>query len=233
MRKRLMKGTAYALCAALTMTSLPTLEVLANNGLLSGDPILAQVGTPSQAERDTEPETIVDDLELEFPELPELPEIPDKATSSQANKPPVDIVVQPSLVPVKKVALTATSSLGDIWDPWSGKTSFEFLSGNQGEGTEEKPYLIKNREQFMGLSELTAMGMLVPEAEGAKYAGDYSGCYFALGENIDLQGVNWIPIGFYRDSSENVGEVPNPFSGYFDGNGKTIKKLKTKFLCRL
>ena len=227
MRKRLMKGTAYALCAALTMTSLPTLEVFADNGLLAGESILAQVGTPSQAERDTEtekePETIVDDLE---PELAELPEIPDKATSSQANKPPVDIVVQPSLVPVKKVALAATSSLGDIWDSWSGKTSFEFLSGNQGEGTEEKPYLIKNREQLMGLSELTAMGMLVPEAEGAKYAGDYSGCYFALGENIDLQGVNWIPIGFYRDSSENVGEVPNPFSGYFDGNGKTIKNLK-------
>jgi uncharacterized protein YjdB len=185
------------------------------------------VGTPSQAERNTEPEkepeTIVDDLELE---LPELSEVPNKATSSQANKPPVDMIVQPSLVPVKKVALAASSSLGDIWDSWSGKTSFEFLSGSQGEGTEEKPYLIKNREQLMGLSELTAMGMMVPEAEGAKYAGDYSGCYFTLGANIDLQGVSWIPIGFYRDSSENAGEVPNHFSGYFDGNGKTIKNLK-------
>ncbi len=231
MRKKMKKGTAYALCAALTMTSLPTLEVFANNVLLAGEPVLAQVGTPSQAERDIEiekkpekePETIVDDLDQNFPELSDAP---DKATCSQANKPPVEIIVQPSLVTVKKVELTAASSLGDIWDTWSGKTSFEFLSGNQGEGTEEKPYLIKNREQLMGLSELTAMGMLVPEAEGAKYAGDYSGCYFALGENIDLQGVNWIPIGFYWDSSEIAGEVPNSFNGHFDGNGKTIRNLK-------
>ncbi|MFR3730022.1 hypothetical protein [Lacrimispora sp.] len=239
MRKKLMKGTAYALCAALTMTSLPTLEVFANNDLLAAEPVLAHMGTPSQAEREKEPEkesakepekesvreseTIVDELE---PELSKVPEVPEKATSSQADKPPADMVVQPSLLSVKRVGLAAASSLGDIWDTWSGKTSFEFLSGSQGEGTEEKPYLIKNREQLMGLSELTAMGMLVPEAEGAKYAGDYSGCYFALGADIDLQGVNWIPIGFYRDSSENAGEVPNPFCGYFDGNGKTIRNLK-------
>jgi uncharacterized protein YjdB len=68
--------------------------------------------------------------------------------------------------------------------------------------------------------------MMVPEAEGAKYAGDYSGCYFALGGNIDLQGVDWIPIGFYRDSSEIAGEVSYPFSGEFDGKGYTIKNLK-------
>ncbi|WP_077609908.1 hypothetical protein [Clostridium sp. Marseille-P2415] len=119
-----------------------------------------------------------------------------------------------------------SGSLGDIWDSWSGKTSFEFLNGNNGEGTAKKPFLIKNKEQLMGLSELAAMGMTVQDAEGADYAGDYSGCYFALGGNIDLQGVDWIPIGFYRDSSESAGEVPNAFSGYFDGNGYAIKNLK-------
>ncbi len=68
--------------------------------------------------------------------------------------------------------------------------------------------------------------MMVPEAEGAKYAGDYSGCYFTLGANIDLQGVDWIPIGFYQDSSEKTGEVSHTFNGFFDGNGKSIKNLK-------
>uniref|UniRef100_UPI0032608B86 hypothetical protein n=1 Tax=Clostridium sp. NkU-1 TaxID=1095009 RepID=UPI0032608B86 len=78
----------------------------------------------------------------------------------------------------------------------------------------------------MGFSELAAMGMTVPDAEGAKYAGVYSGCYFALGGNIDLQGVDWIPIGFYRDSAENSSAVPYPFSGEFDGKGYAIKNLK-------
>jgi uncharacterized protein YjdB len=241
MNKKMMKGTAYVLCAALAMTSLPTWAVYANTDLLAGEPVFARLGTPSQADKIPDEEEIPVDtteekeLEVDLPEgeietepVKELTEVDltDPATPSQANPAPVDTLITPSLVAVKKIALESSSSLGDIWDSWSGKTSFEFLSGSQGEGTEEKPYLIKNREQLMGLSELTAMGMMVPEAEGAKYTGDYSGCYFALGANIDLQGVNWIPIGFYRDSSENAGEVPHPFSGYFDGSGKTIKNLK-------
>lgn len=123
-------------------------------------------------------------------------------------------------------ALRAANSLGDIWDDWSGKTSFEFLNGTQGDGSEKKPFLIKNREQLMGLSELAAMGMMIPDAGGADYPGDYSGCFFALGGNIDMQGVDWIPIGFYGDSSESAGPIVNAFQGDFDGNGYTIRNLK-------
>ena len=123
-------------------------------------------------------------------------------------------------------ALRAVNSLGDIWDDWSGKTSFEFLNGTQGDGSEKKPFLIKNREQLMGLSELAAMGMMIPDAGGADYPGDYSGCFFALGGNIDMQGVDWIPIGFYGDSSESAGPIVNTFQGNFDGNGYTIRNLK-------
>lgn len=239
MNKKMMKGTAYALCAALAMTSLPSWAVYANTDLLSGDPVYARMGTPSQAERIQDEEEPIDTTNETEPEInqPEgeigtepvtEPDIDwtEPATPSQANPVSVDPLLPSSLVAVKMLALETSSSLGDIWDSWSGKTSFEFLSGSQGEGTEEKPYLIKNREQLMGLSELTAMGMMVPEAEGAKYAGDYSGCYFALGANIDLQGVNWIPIGFYQDSSEIAGEVSHPFNGFFDGKGNTIKNLK-------
>lgn len=52
----------------------------------------------------------------------------------------------------------AENSLGDIWDSWSGKTSFEFLDGDHGDGSPEHPFLIKNKEQLMGLSESDTMG---------------------------------------------------------------------------
>ncbi|MGC6177913.1 N-acetylmuramoyl-L-alanine amidase family protein [Lacrimispora sp. 38-1] len=240
MRKKFVRGLAYVMCATLTITAVPPWTVYAESGTEVSS---SKVATPSEAGRDNgiEEETVNNDetpeADLTEEEAEEIPpadpepiEIPitdpaDIATPSE--------VVEPTFTDVKKVlaasflsSVPSSSFLGDIWDSWSGKTSFEFLSGSQGEGTEEKPYLIKNREQLMGLSELTAMGMMVPEAEGAKYAGDYSGCYFALGANIDLQGVDWIPIGFYQDFSEKSGEVTHTFNGFFDGNGKTIKNLK-------
>ena len=52
----------------------------------------------------------------------------------------------------------------------------------------------------MGLSELTAMGMVILDGNGVDYAGDYSGCSFALSGDIDLQGENWIPIGLLYTS---------------------------------
>ena len=230
MRKRLVRGLAYIMCAALAITAVPPWAVYAENGQTIEKTI--HTATPSEADRDTGDNEAVEEeketsgepesgLETEEREEEDIRE----ATPSEAEERPKELPV--TVLPAKMAVTTgASSSLGDIWDAWAGKTSFEFLSGNQGEGTEEKPYLIKNREQLMGLSELTAMGMMVPDAEGAKYAGDYSGCYFALGGNIDLQGVDWIPIGFYRDSSENSSAVPYPFSGEFDGKGYTIKNLK-------
>ncbi|WP_024348388.1 hypothetical protein [Lacrimispora indolis] len=225
MRKGITKGLAYAMCTALVITAVPTWVAYAENGQTIKKAV--QTSTPSKADRDTEVNQEVEEknnngeLETGLEQEEHLKE----ATPSEAKEVPKE---PPEMViPAAKMAVTAaSSSLGDIWDAWAGKTSFEFLSGIQGEGTEEKPYLIKNREQLMGLSELAAMGMMVPEAGGTMYAGDYSGCYFALGGNIDLQGVDWIPIGFYRDSSESIGAVPYPFSGQFDGKGYFIKNLK-------
>ena len=240
MRKKFVRGLAYVMCATLTITAVPPWAVYAESGTeVSG----SKVATPSEASREIESEVEKpvneEDVKGDLPDVePEeiLPADPDPIevpTTEPVNIATPSEVVEPTFTDVKKAlaasllsSVPSSSSLGDIWDSWSGKTSFEFLNGSQGEGTEEKPYLIKNREQLMGLSELTAMGMMVPEAEGAKYAGDYSGCYFALGANIDLQGVDWIPIGFYQDSSEKTGEVSHTFNGFFDGNGKTIKNLK-------
>lgn len=232
MKKR-MKGFASLLCTTIVISTstLPSWAVYAENGQIVEKTV--QTATSSEADRITEDNEEVEeekeketneDLESGLDTDGKMDEELRESTPSEAEEIPKDAsTILPTKIAVKT---TAFSSLGDIWDAWAGKTSFEFLSGSQGEGTKEKPFLIKNREQLMGLSELTAMGMMVPESGEMKYAGNYSRCYFALGGNIDLQGLDWIPIGFYRDSSENAGEVPYPFSGQFDGNGYTIKNLK-------
>lgn len=117
------------------------------------------------------------------------------------------------------------SSLGDLWDNWTA--DFTFLNGQSGVGTKERPYQIKNKNQLMGLSQLAAMGMKVQAGEGdTEIVGDYEGAYFKLMANIDLNGMEWIPIGFYQDSSQMTGEITRPFCGNFDGNGKTISNFK-------
>ncbi|MDR1547358.1 MAG: hypothetical protein LBT06_02055 [Hungatella sp.] len=229
MKKGFVRGLTYVMCAAMAIAAVPPWAVYAENGQTAEKTI--QTASSSEADRDTggnedvkeEKEIVAEPevgLEIEEREEEDLRE----AIPSNAEETPKELPT--SFLAKMAVTAAASSSLGDIWDAWAGKTSFEFLSGTQGEGTKEKPYLIKNREQLMGLSELVAMGMTVQDAEGAKYAGDYSGCCFALGGNIDLQGVEWIPIGFYRDSAENSSAVPYPFSGEFDGKGYAIKNLK-------
>lgn len=230
MRKEFTKGLAYAICVTLAITAMPPWAVYAEKWEAAQKTV--QTATPSQMSRSIGGNEEVEEKKngkepepgLETDE--KLEENLRDATPSDAEEILKEFPETVSFSVKMGITAAAASSLGDIWDSWAGKTSFDFLNGSQGEGTEEKPYLIKNREQLMGLSELAAMGMTVLEAEGVKYAGNYSGCYFALGGNIDLQGVEWIPIGFYRDSSENSGAVPYPFSGRFNGKGYTIKNLK-------
>lgn len=123
------------------------------------------------------------------------------------------------------VALFAMRSLGtgDLWNNWVGDLSF--LSGEKGNGTVERPYQISTKAQLMGLSELAAKGMVIEESEGT-YPGDYTGAYFVLTKNIDLEGMRWMPIGFYCNEADMLmGEV-RPFNGHFDGNGKTVSNFK-------
>lgn len=112
---------------------------------------------------------------------------------------------------------------GDLWNNWVGDLSF--LSGEKGEGTEEKPYQISTKAQLMGLSELAAKGMVIEEAEGT-YPGDYTGAYFILTRNIDLEGMEWMPIGFYCNESDFLTGEVRPFKGHFDGNGKTVSNFR-------
>ena len=75
------------------------------------------------------------------------------------------------------------------------------LPSMEGEGTEEKPFLIKNPEN---LGQVSAYG-------------DTTGVYFRMEEDIDLGGIVW---------AANIGTQANPFRGNFDGNGHVIKNFK-------
>lgn len=122
-----------------------------------------------------------------------------------------------------EIPLMRSAGTGDIWETWIGDMSF--LSGERGDGSEEKPFQISTKAHLMGLAELAAMGMKVEETEGT-YTGDYAGAYFELTRNLDLEGMDWIPIGFYNNESGFYTGDVYPFVGHFNGNGKTISNFK-------
>lgn len=73
--------------------------------------------------------------------------------------------------------------------------------GFDGEGTENAPYLIKNASNLMKL------------ASSVNSGNSYANTYFELGDNIDMTGEAFEPIG-----NQN-----NHFSGKFDGKGFIVK----------
>lgn len=112
---------------------------------------------------------------------------------------------------------------GEIWEDWTGDLSF--LNGKRGDGTKEHPYQISTKAHLMGLAELAAMGMVIEEEDGT-VPGNYEGAYFELVRDIDLGGMKWIPIGFYRSEADLIMGNMCPFRGHLNGNGKTISNFK-------
>lgn len=75
--------------------------------------------------------------------------------------------------------------------------------GFDGEGTENAPYIIKNASSLIQLANLVNTG------------NSYANTYFELGDNIDMTGMAFEPIG----------NQDNHFSGIFDGKGFVIKGI--------
>ena len=78
-----------------------------------------------------------------------------------------------------------------------------YVTELEGEGTVEKPYLIKNVHELKWFRDQVNSGRT------------YSGKYIQLTDSVDLNNEEWTPIG---TSSNN-------FQGIFDGNEKTISNL--------
>jgi len=90
---------------------------------------------------------------------------------------------------------------------WNGSAS----QWAKGDGTQSNPYLIESAEHLAYLSQQVVIGQR------------FAGQYFKLMTNINLNNLEWLPIGG-RNMQGN--EYGNYFSGIFDGNNKSISNLK-------
>ena len=146
-----------------------------------------------------------------------------RATSSELRSSKV-IEATPSQLIMPRVSVSA--SLGNLWENWD-VADLSFLDGTHGLGTKQKPYQIRTKHQLMGLSFLAAFGMQPDYGEvEEEIVGDYRGAWFELTANIDLGGMDWNSIGYYRDDSEFSGEVTHPFTANLDGNGYKISNFR-------
>jgi len=91
-----------------------------------------------------------------------------------------------------------SESIVDVWD---GSIADGFSAGD---GTENDPYQVHTASELAYLSQRVNNG------------NDINNDYFVLCVDIDLNNIEWIPIGTYK----------NKFSGYFNGDGHTIKNLR-------
>ncbi|MBQ9458778.1 MAG: hypothetical protein IJU66_02490 [Oscillospiraceae bacterium] len=92
---------------------------------------------------------------------------------------------------------------------WDGSYATAFAGGS---GTQDDPFLIASASQLAYLERIVNS-----DSEGYGYSNSmrYVRTYFLLTCDIDLNGLNWTPIGF-RDAT---------FFGFFNGGGHTVKGL--------
>ena len=80
-----------------------------------------------------------------------------------------------------------------------------------GNGTKDNPWKISNDLE---------LAKLARDVTNGNSQTMYSGRYFQLSENIDLNKGIWMPIGTLNDTNAGF------FGGTFDGDGKTISNMK-------
>jgi len=102
---------------------------------------------------------------------------------------------------VLTVFCVAVIGAGSATDSWNGDIATKFAGG---EGTPKNPYQIATGAQLAYLAQQTNSG------------NTYSGKYFKLTDDINLNSRTFTPIGQNADCT---------FQGTFDGNGKTISNL--------
>ena len=103
---------------------------------------------------------------------------------------------------------TATTTFSNIEEAWDGVEIATSFSG--GNGTKDNPYQITKG------SELAYLKQVVEENNTEELQNKY----FILMQDIDLGGNNWQGIGAVIDNNTKT------FTGYFDGQGYSIKNFK-------
>lgn len=107
----------------------------------------------------------------------------------------------------------ANNNPTDTWDQIITITQIENAGG--GDGTKGNPILIRTADELAYLARQVNAGR---DLQLGKYGpienqGNFTGIYFALAADIDLNGHNWTPIG-------TAG-----FRGHFDGDGHVVSGL--------
>ena len=86
-------------------------------------------------------------------------------------------------------------------DVWDGSVADSFACGN---GTEKDPFVIEKASQLAFLAQEVGRGTT------------YAGQYFVLEKDIDLNGIEWTPIGTEK----------SPFKGNFNGKNHWLRNVK-------
>lgn len=168
----------------------PRLAASADNeiAILGATPIYLPAGETSNRVTSDFTVSTANDVEWEISSNPAARLNGNKVTVTRSNK-KVDVVLTAYLGNYEKRALVSVYPV-----------IFE------GQGTQASPYIIANAQDLMKLSDATNAQAM-----------DFTGEYFSMTADIDMSGVDFVPMAF---TSAQLA-----FNGIFDGNGHRIKNL--------
>jgi hypothetical protein len=137
-----------------------------------------------------------------------------------------DVATDPKKITWTNWSLLCTSYYaGDFYDA-SVTTDFDItyptlsVTSLEGEGTQEKPYLIKTADDLILLSDnvkaVNEFPCTTPPVNVSTYARIYKDAYFSIENDIDLENTRFTPIG---------SDWQHIFAGNVDGHNHTIKGL--------
>ncbi len=105
---------------------------------------------------------------------------------------------------------------------WDGKTATQ----PEGSGTKDDPYLIADAANLLWLQKQIPRGDGVNDAHAdvvaGKYTAKFAGMYFLQTQDIDLNGKEFMSIGYYFANAKRMGA----FGGTYDGQGFAIRNGK-------
>lgn len=105
---------------------------------------------------------------------------------------------------------------------WDGKTATQ----PEGSGTKEDPYLIADAANLLWLQKQIPAADRVNDSHAdvvaGKYTAKFAGMYFLQTQDIDLNGQEFMSIGYYFANAKRMGA----FGGTYDGQGFAIRNGK-------
>ncbi|MDR2384937.1 MAG: fibronectin type III domain-containing protein, partial [Tannerella sp.] len=134
---------------------------------------------------------------------------------------------------MKKVFLTWMAILAAIItvnaqvNVWDGSHE----AWTNGSGTKDDPYLIESAAHLAHLAYLVKRDMIFVNTGWTTDEKNHTfgtGIYYKLTTDIDLNGLEWIPIGCRQNTAQYWTYYVCHFGGHFDGNGHTVANLSIR-----